>query len=356
MFLLNLYDFIGRYRVMIPRLIDSRRELHLKKKNFDIKPLSSLQRSAVKEYWGGIKINTQYLSLYNEFNSEFDPRYVPDDLYYGTIDVSFNNALHCAAIDDKNLYDLYFSDVTRPRTIVRKINGSYQDEGYNLIDEEEAIRLIAIAGSVCIKNAVNSNGGKGVEFWDTHDGKDALKSLLKDYSENLVIQKRIVQHENIAKLHPQSVNSIRVLSFIWEGGVQILSSIIRIGNDGNKVDNGHSGGIFVGIDDGGRLKNVAYNYMSGQRFMNCHPTTNAVFTDCVIPNFEKVKETIKRIAPRLVRVSRLTSWDFSVDENGVPVLIEVNMAYGGLFFHQIANGPVFGDRAKEIVDYVLSQK
>lgn len=32
------------------------------------------------------------------------------------------------------------------------------------------------------------------------------------------------------------------------------------------------------------------------------------------------------------------------------------MAYGGLFIHQIANGPVFGDRAKEIVDYALSKK
>ena len=39
--------------------------------------------------------------------------------------------------------------------------------------------------------------------------------------------------------------------------------------------------------------------------------------------------------------------------DGEPVLIEVNLAYGGLFFHQIANGPVFGDLTKDIITEAL---
>lgn len=56
------------------------------------------------------------------------------------------------------------------------------------------------------------------------------------------------------------------------------------------------------------------------------------------------------------RVSRLTSWDLTVDKNEEPVLIEVNLAYGGLFFHQIANEPVFGDLTKKVLSEVLNNK
>ena len=85
------------------------------------------------------KVNHKYFSLYNSNNKIFDPRYIPDDLYYGTIDPYFNRALDCAAMDDKNLYDLYFPDAPQPLTIARKINGNYQDKEYRLIDEEEFI-------------------------------------------------------------------------------------------------------------------------------------------------------------------------------------------------------------------------
>lgn len=54
-------------------------------------------------------------------------------------------------------------------------------------------------------------------------------------------------------------------------------------------------------------------------------------------------------------MSRLTSWDLSVDVEGNPVLIEVNLAYGGLFFHQITNGPVFGDLTEDIINEVIKK-
>lgn len=182
-----------------------------------------------------------------------------------------------------------------------------------------------------------------------------MRNLLRN-EDGFIIQEVIKQHQSIARLHPESINSIRILTLVYNGKVSVLSSIIRMGANGSKVDNGHSGGCFAGIDDNGRLKDVAIEYMTGKRYLNNHPTTGTKFSESVIPNFDECKEFVKRLAPRLSRVSKLTSWDLSVDENGSPVLLETNLCYGGLFFHQISNGPVFGDMTVDILKEALKKQ
>lgn len=354
--ILSLYDSISNFRVKLPRLLDARKEMRMKKGQLDLSKPDHNKQLFINELWGGVRVNNKYFSLYNTYNETFDPRYVPDDLYYGTIDPYFNRALDCAAIDDKNLYDLYFPDALQPLTVFRKVNGVFQDKQYRLIDEEVIVGRCKEAKRVVLKKAVGSDGGHGIAFWEVTDGVEKLKQKLQELGDNIVVQELIHQHENIAKLHPQSVNSIRILTLNWKNEIHVLSAIIRMGANGNNVDNGHSGGVFAGIDDDGRLKSSAFTYMTGQRFLNEHPTTHAVFSDCIIPNFDKCKAMVKRLAPRLGRISRLTSWDLSVNETGEPILIEVNLAYGGLFFHQIANGPVFGDMTKDIIKEVVLSK
>lgn len=52
---------------------------------------------------------------------------------------------------------------------------------------------------------------------------------------------------------------------------------------------------------------------------------------------------VKEIAPRFARFAKLVSWDFAVDKNENPLLIEANLYGGELDFHQKCNGPIFGD-------------
>lgn len=350
--LLRIYDKISLLRVKLPRIIDARKELSLKNNYLSIRKLTPQESAAVKSFWGGVKPNTKYLSLYNTHNTIFDPRYIPDDMYYSKIDLYFNNGVDCFALDDKNMYDLYFPHTKQPRTIIRKINGSFLDKDYHLISLDFAIEECKKERNIIIKKAICSNGGKSIVFWHTNEGTDILKDKLSA-SYDFIVQEIITQHPDIAKLHPTSINTIRILTLLFDDQVHILSAIIRMGANGSKVDNGHSGGVFCGIDKNGQLKDIAYTYMTGQRFERYHPTTGAVFSDCIIPNFDKCKKMIRELAPRISRVSRLTSWDLSITEDGSPTLIEVNLAYGGLFFHQITNGPVFGNMTKKIIDTVL---
>jgi len=53
---------------------------------------------------------------------------------------------------------------------------------------------------------------------------------------------------------------------------------------------------------------------------------------------------------------RLVSWDFAINEEGHPVMIEANLNLGELDFHQLNNGPVFGEDTKKILDEVFGKK
>jgi hypothetical protein len=47
------------------------------------------------------------------------------------------------------------------------------------------------------------------------------------------------------------------------------------------------------------------------------------------------------------------SWDIAFDEQENPVLIEANLKDGELDFHQLNNGPLFGDDTEKILDEVF---
>ena len=138
------------------------------------------------------------------------------------------------------------------------------------------------------------------------------------------------------------------MTLVLKGNVHVLSSVLRMGVNGARVDNASSGGIVCGIDRSGTLKPVAYD--SAANLYLKHPQGED-FEGTVIPFFHECVDTAKRLAPRFSNYTRLISWDFSVDSSGAPVLIEANFTGGQLDFHQLCNGPIWG----ELTDIILSE-
>ena len=138
-----------------------------------------------------------------------------------------------------------------------------------------------------------------------------------------------------------------------DGSVKILSSILRMGVGDSKVDNASSGGISVGIKENGQLKNVAYSN-TGIRY-DVHPSSNVHFEEVTIPNFEQMKELVIKLQSRFPYF-RLISWDLAVDDNNEPLLIEANLCDGELDFHQLNNGPIFGEDTEAILQEVFTHK
>ena len=329
------------------------KELNTKDKLSKGKPVN---KDAIKKVWKGIYVNSIWSRYYNgierETKGEFDARYIPLDMEACFIDDWFNDTNAALAIDDKNMYDMYFHDVNMPKTVGRIINRSYFDENYLAISVDTLIERCLLAKHVIMKPSVGSMAGHGIVFWNEDDGIEVLKKFLLEHN-NYIIQELIHQHDEINKIYSHSINSIRIVTCNFKGKTEVLSAVIRIGQGGNKLDNASQGGLFCGINEDGTLKK--YGYSKYGETCTVHPQ-GAVFAQCRIPNFDKCKELVINLSNRFLRISKLISWDLAVDENGEPMVIEVNLCYGGTDIHQIANGPLFGDKTEEVLDSVFRKQ
>ena len=341
--------------VKISRRRDCRRNLVNKRKH--CKPLSAEQRSEILAYWAPFANVKPHLAWFEFYSSACDDNsqlkyYIPDPVHFSEIDTFFTSPRISEAMDDKNLYDLYFHDVKTPLTIMRKINGELLDKEYHAITREQALDLYAQAGNVLSKAARMSFGGHSIKFFDVESCPKEEFSRYLDQVDHIVIQEVISQHETLNRIHKASINTIRIMSLTLDGTTQVLSSVLRMGQHGARVDNASSGGIVCGITSEGTLKEIAYDH-NGNKFTG-HPQSGPL-KGIKIEGYDKCCELVKQLAGRMCSASRLISWDFAIDPAGEPILIEVNLSFGELDFHQLCNGPIFGERTSEILSRVFNK-
>ena len=350
----KIFEIIN-YLLRFRRIYAFKKELVIKKRNCLFNGLDSKQKHEIKSFWkkfGVNKFDIDWVDFYISNSGIYDKRYIPDDIYFSRIDSYYNDFIACKYIDDKNLYDLIFKDVNMPYTVARKVNGTYMDENYSILNEDEVLKECLNSNSnLIVKPSVGSIGGRGIRFWDQNENLESLKKAL-NVSSNLIIQKIVKQHKDLAILHPESLNTIRIVTLFHNNSVQFVSAVVRIGINGSRVDNVSSGGLACGIDSDGCLKEYAF-WGNGSK-TKVHPQ-GTVFKGRKIPSFDKCISMATSLAMRIVRFSRLVSWDFSVDEEGAPVFIEANMKVGGLDIHQMANGPLFGDKTEDILKEVFNK-
>lgn len=134
---------------------------------------------------------------------------------------------------------------------------------------------------------------------------------------NFILEEVIRQHEQMNKLYPHSVNTLRVVTFRRE----IIGCVLRIGAGGSEVDNASSGGMYAEVNiDNGIIMTSARNYLGQEYFQ--HPDTKVSIIGFSIPMWEQCKEIIEK-AGSLTDGVPLVGWDVAVTPDG-PVLVEVN--------------------------------
>lgn len=143
-----------------------------------------------------------------------------------------------------------------------------------------------------------------------------------------LIQTRLRQHPDLSQLYPDSVNTLRIVTARTpDNEIIVLSSVFRLGANGNLRDNWCSGGIAVGINlETGTLKK--YGYMSPKygRKVTCHPDTNIPFEGFKIPCYEKAVEAARGLHFFFYGLHSV-GWDIAITEDG-PVFIEGNDDWG----------------------------
>ena len=319
--------------------------------------LSAEQKKAVKEFWKPYcKVKLDWFRFYAHVTGNFDPRYIPDDLQYTKIDQYFNQRKLGYGFNDKNNYSLIFPGIKQPKTVVRKIGGLLFDEEYRQIDLESAMALLSMRAEVIVKPSQESGGGRDIKFYDTKAESDDLRNVLLDKCENnIIIQDIVKQHHELAKMHPQSLNTVRIYTLMLEDGVHVLSASLRMGANDSRIDNvTASAGIIAGIKENGELKDCAYFDMASGKKTDRHPQ-GMLLSEIKVPFFDKMIETVKRAA-QYTGNFKLVGWDLSVDENGDVILIEANMRKGGVGPIQCMHGPFFGELTEKVLNEVFGKE
>lgn len=328
-------------------------------KDIDLPPITKEQKKIIKSVWGEVKIDTRWFAYFNMYRTddcEWTPLFIPDNLHYGIIDLYYSNYRKSRIIEDKNLNNLLYSEIYQPETVLRKISNRngyiFLDKDYHIISENQVLNLLS-DGNIIVKPSIDSGGGKGVNlFLDSNNEKEILKHM--QCSSDFIVQKIAKQHETMSALNESSLNTMRLITFIHKDGVHILSAVARMGSDKSHLDNASSGGIFCGINNNGTLKSTAYNLKLDK--FDKHPNSRIVFKDYNIPGYKECCDIVTSLAPKFYGFSRLISWDLAIGIDGIPMLIEANMTFGGVDIPQIANGPLFGDLTNEVIKEIFSDK
>lgn len=310
-------------------------------------------KEIILPYWEkyGYKPAKYWYQIFCEADQKVDPRYIPDDLYYGEMIPYFSNSQFRRFGEDKCYHDIWFSDIKRPETICKNIAGVYYNPSMDPISLDEAVSLAIDFKDEClIKPSIDSGEGRLIKFYtpETID-KEELENDFNELGANFIMQAAVKQHEILSKLNPSSLNTIRVVSFFFEGEVHILSCILRVGAPNAKVDNVGAGGYACPIQMDGQLNTKAVNRKAEWVEENI---TGVKFADIKIPEFDKIIETVKFSHTRLAHF-KLIGWDMSVDVKGEPVLIEYNTCPGA---NQISCGPTFGDLTDRVLDEFFNER
>lgn len=310
-------------------------------------------RGTVVKFWKpyGVVPKRYWYTLYCNRDGHYDPRYIPDTIWYGKIFPYFNNIILKNSYTDKGFYHTFFGDLRQPETVVKNVAGHFYDSNMRLISKEDAIEKCLQEKHWVIKASTNTGGGRSVEFYDV-EGKEFRKKveeLFTRYQCNFIVQKLVEQHPDLARIHPQSLNTVRVQSFFFKDKVHILSAQLRMGNGDSRKDNVSSGGCACAIKPDGWLEDKAVTRKSE---WTDHHASGIYFKDIRVPSYDKILEIIRQKHSQFPYLG-IIGWDFAVDKEGEPVFIEIN---GTPEPNQIASGPTFGDLTKEVLQEVFIDK
>ncbi len=326
---------------------------------------SAEQRKEFREFYVrhyGREFSNRWHRLYQSMNGTYCLEYFPEILYTLKLEKKLNPVEYSDVLCDKGLLNVIWGSVPGVRTIrehVTSCNGVLRDGDYNPITPSRGIEILRDAGKVCVKPTVETGSGKGVRFPVFNNGRDEksgqeIGEILKGYGKDYTVQEYLQEHDSFSALHPSSVNTIRIITYILDGVIRHVPLAARIGSGGSDLDNIHAGGLCVGVNDDGSLKPRAFRlgYGDNNETFTEHPDSHIVFERHRLQSVGRIIEAACRMHARTPQLG-IISWDFTVDKEGTPVLIEANLKGQSIWFPQIVNCcSAFGEHTGRILELI----
>lgn len=226
-----------------------------------------------------------------------------------TLSRAFNSQAKRVIFDDKVRFaEEFAADIGR--------------EWIDLSDADaEAFAAFLIRHGTVIAKDPRGVGGSGIQLHRAADVDDpaALHAELRA-SKHTLIEQLLVQHPEMARLYPGSVNTLRIVTYRDpDDVVHVLARVLKIGN-GGFIDNYSGGGMYTMADEEGVALHAAYD--GEGRVFHRHPVTGVMIEGFRVPLFPEVIALAERLARQVPEMPYI-GWDIAITPER-PVVIEGN--------------------------------
>ena len=177
--------------------------------------------------------------------------------------------------------------------------------------------------SVFVRKLFYDSMGRGVQPIKVDRNVDELfRQLLSEEPDGFIAEGLIRAHDDIKTLNPDSVNTVRFITYFDGEKMTLYKPFMKIGRAGSFVDNGGAGGILVAINkDTGVFESNAIDEQ-GRRY-DTHPNNGLKLEGYRLPDWEQAIELGRKICDKIPGF-RFIGWDFTYTDEGRWIIVEGN--------------------------------
>ena len=218
---------------------------------------------------------------------------------------------------DKYLFDRYMeiNGFPVPKVFAVLHNGKLYDSQMNEI-EPDSLRN---RSNYFIKEI----NGECASFVKKINDYDALMSILPELKGSFIFQCSIEQNTTMNTLNNGAINTLRIVTVNNGKTIKPLTSLLRVGTSktGN-VDNWAAGGLAIGIDEDGSLKQYGYYKPIHGLKTRIHPDSGIEFLSFKVPFYKEALQLACRAHSFFYNIGSI-GWDIAIGEDG-PIFVEGN--------------------------------
>lgn len=298
-----------------------------------------------KYYKGGLKFIDRYMANFQDYwKPEEKPSVVRDMIYcLHRFGVDFQDywSYDFVSHQDRQYRESYISDklryhycdilnapglealMTDKYSCYENYGKFYKREVVLCTSEADKEKFMSFASrhESFIFKPLSAHSGRGICIVRTEDTDMETFFSERVAQGDFIIEELIRQADPVSSLHPTSVNTVRVVTFVLNGQAQIFASTLRVGRGGAELDNAGSGGIYAIVDpETGVVDTDAVDHK--RNHYSAHPDTGVTFKGFQLPQWDSAVEFVKEMATTLEGTT-LVAWDIAYSDKGW-VMVEAN--------------------------------
>ncbi len=171
-----------------------------------------------------------------------------------------------------------------------------------------------------------SKAGRGIMILESRNTSvSEVLQLMRKKGFDL-IEKFVLQHDNLMQLSPSALNTIRVITQLHDGGVTVIAARLRVSVNSN-IDNLTAGNFAAPVDiEKGIVSGPGVYGDITKPDVFIHPVTGVEIKGFLIPHWKECIEMVSKAALSIPQ-TKSVGWDVAIT-NEKSILIEGNHDWG----------------------------